>query len=197
MEKIINKYLPQVLLIVFSVVLGMYLNQKMLERADYNKANQLLSIIESEIKLNQKIVQDWQPYHNDIWSKLDSLKDDDTFIKEFQKDKNALYKLLTRGTLMNEMPSNSAWEITKLNPVVSEISYDKMNILAKTYAQQEGTFNPINDIITILNTPFMNSPKDGKENLNLLSNLTREMVSREIQLLHYYKEAIKILAVEN
>ena len=193
MKKIINVYLPQVLLIVFSVVLGMYLNQKMIERSDRYKANQLLFLIESEVKRNYNLVQDWQPYHEEFRVKIDSVSNDPVFIKEYQKDRSVIFKFATRGTLMADFPLSSAWEITKLNPVVSEISYDKMNVLAKTYSQQKSTFEPAYDMMKIFNAPVMNTPKEAKESLDLLSNLLSEMVGREKQLLQYYQETITVL----
>jgi len=197
LKKIIEVYLPQVFLIVFSVVLGMYLNQKMLERNDRKKADKLLSMVEAEVKSNQRILKDWYPYHQRMYQKLDSLKDDSNFIKDFQKDKNVLFeKLLTRGSFMKESLSDASWEVTKLNPVVSEISFDKMNILTKVYNQQKGTFEPMHKMFDLLSKPFINTPKNAKENLNLISGFVRELAAREAQLLYYYKKADELLEGE-
>jgi len=194
MKKLLNEYIPQVLLIVFSVVLGLFLNQKMVDYNDQKKADQLLSMIESEIKSNQEIVADYYPYHAGIYEKLDSLKNDEAFLKEFYKDRFVLFnQLLTRSTFMGQSLSRSAWETMKLNPLVSEISFDKLRTLTETYVQQKGTYSPFDKLDKLINTPFLNAPENAKENLQLMSISMRELVAREKQLLDYYKITLEEL----
>ena len=193
LKKFIEVYLPQVVLIVFSVVLGLYLNQKMVERNDRIKANQLLLMVKAEIKSNQKILENWYPYHKQIYQELDSLKNDPEFIKEFQEDKDVLKKSWTRRTFMGEIMSDASWEVAKLNPVVSEISFDKMNFLTKLYLQQSLTFTPMLDMFEIFNQPFINTPKNAKENLNLINGYMKELVARESELAYYFEAAKEML----
>jgi len=193
MKKVIEVYIPQLLLIVFSVVLGLYLNQKMLERNNKKKAEQLLSMVRSEINTNQKILEEWYPYHRKVVIKLDSVKNDPKFIKAFEQDKNALFQLLfSRPSFMGETPTDAAWEVTKLNSVVSEIDFKKMSLLTKAYHQQQMTFQPVlPKLMDFFQKPFLNSPENAEENLNALSSMLNELVAREDELLFRYRNVIE------
>ena len=114
----ILKNLKQVLLIVFSVVLGIFLSERIEERKNKEAATLLLSKIKSEVNKNKEILEDWLPYHKMILKRLDSLKEDEAFMKRFIDDELILYKeVLTRGTLMGESLSNDAWDIAKSHPL--------------------------------------------------------------------------------
>lgn len=189
----IKTFFPQVLLIVFSVVLGLFLSNQIEKRAERKRADLIVENIKEEIEMNLKNLENWAPYHNKIRSSLDSLRGELTFIKEFESNAASLLKLATRGTLWGGEIYDSAWETAKLSPAISEVDYKDLSLISKVYRQQHGTFDPIGDISEILNSPFINSPERSEETLRLISRHLRELNGRETQLKKYYEQALENL----
>ena len=194
----IKEYIMQCLLIVFSVVLGLYLSERIEERKTRQESEELLTTIKAEVKDNMGLLEKWAPYHQDIYKNLDSLKENEAFIAAFINDKSILFeKLLTRGTLMGRSPANDAWDIAKSHPLIMNIEHEQLIILSKVYKQQKGTFEPMYKMGDIFNSKDVNKEQDAKLNLELLSDHFHELVAREIELIRYYKIAAEILDLKN
>ena len=194
MEKSIIKYTTQLFLIVFSVVLGIFVSERIEEQKNKRQAERLLSKITSEVNDNRKLLAYWAPYHRDIANTLDSLSNDELFVDAFVNDKSALFEaILTRGTFMDRTPGSDAWDIAKSHPIIVNFDYDELLILSKIYNQQRVTFEPAEKISEIFFAPDFNAKEKAKSNLQILSNLMREIVGREIRLIAYYTEAEEIL----
>jgi len=192
MKDSIPKYLGQVVLIVFSVVLGLYLSEKIEDRKNVRNAQELFSKIDSELKTNKQLLDNWVPYHKEIIDRLDILSNDNRFIETFIIDKSEIYEAFTRGTIMSEMPSSDAWDIAKAHPLMVNIDYDKLLILSKVYNQQEFTYESIPEIIDLMISPSFNSKDRAEQNVQLFRDKLQEVYGREIQLLNYYNEAVKL-----
>ena len=194
----IKQNLTQVILIVFSVVLGLYLSERIEERKNIQESNNLLAKIKSEVNENINLMEDWGLYHQEIYENLDSLSTNQEFIEEFIKDKSIFFeKLFTRGTFMARMPSNDAWEIAKSHPLIVNIDYDKILILSKIYNQQKSTFEPMNGIFELINSKDINTKNDAKSNLASIAERLHELVAREKQLLYYYNNGREILDLQD
>ncbi len=63
MKKSILENIKQILLIVFSVVLGIFLSERIEERKNKDEAALLLSKIKSEVTKNKQLLEYWVPYH--------------------------------------------------------------------------------------------------------------------------------------
>ena len=190
----IKQNLTQVVLIVFSVVLGLYLSERIEERKRKQASDNLLVKIKSEVNENINLVEDWALYHQEIYENLDSLSTDEIFIEEFIKNKSIFFeKLMTRGTFMGRKPANDAWDIAKSHPLIVNFDYDKLVILSKIYDQQEVTFEPMLDMFEILGSKDVNTEKNAKLNLQSISENMFELVAREKQLMFYYNKGKGIL----
>jgi len=198
MKKLLKEYVPQVLLIVFSVVLGMYLNQRLVNKNEQKDANELLELVLNEIENNQKIMEEWYPYHDSIKVNFDTLKDDDDFIKAFIKDKDTLFNtLFTRGSLMQQMPSNSAWQIAKSNPLISNIDYIDMQLLADVYNVQEFMLEPA--FIKLMDLHYsagVNRPEIAKENIHIMFFYMNETVGRETYYMQLVDSALTKIGID-
>jgi len=198
MEKPIAKNITQLFLIVFSVVLGIFLSERIEEQKNKNEAAKLLSKVTSEVIENKKLVENWAPYHAQIARRLGSLSNDDLFVEQFINDKTVLYKeVLTEGTFMTRMPSSDAWDIAKSHPLIVNLDYDELLILSKIYNQQKSTFEPTDKISEIFFSSDFNSKETAKSNLQSFNNLMQEVASREMTLIDYYKEAEGIFNLQN
>lgn len=190
----IKENITQVVLIVFSVVLGLYLSERIEERKTKRESENLLARVKSEVNNNIKLVEDWALYHQEIHKNLDSLSQDDEFIEEFIKDEAIFFeKLMTRGTFMGRQPASDAWDIAKAHPLIVNMDYDKILILSKIYNQQKSTFTPMLKMFDILNSTNVNIKKDAKSNLESISKNMHELVAREKQLMYYYNKSKEIL----
>lgn len=198
MKKSIMQSVRQLTLIAFSVVLGIFLSERIEEQKNKRQALKLLSKITSEVNDNKNLLEYWNPYHEDIANSLDSLHNDERFVENFINDKSVLFKeVLTEGTFMRRMPSSDAWDIAKAHPLIVNFDYDELLILSKIYKQQEVTFEPTEKISEIFFSADFNAREHAALNLTNLNNLMQEVVGRERNLLGYYNEAAEILDLQN
>lgn len=194
MNSTIKGNITQFVLIVFSVVLGLYLSERIEDRKTRQESKQLLTTIESEVKDNIRLLKKWSPYHLEVYKNLDSLSNNEEFIQEFVNDKTILFsKLFTRGTFMGRLPASDAWDIAKSHPRIVNIDYDKLVKLSRIYNQQEVSFEPGMEMIELFKSKHVNTKKDAKSNLKLMSNCMRELVALEEQLMYYYNKAEETL----
>ncbi len=193
MKNSLIQHLTQILLIVFSVVLGLYLSERIEERKNNNEAKKLLSTVLSEVRDNHQILEDWAPYHRQIATRLGSLSNDQEFINSFIEDRTVLYdKIFTEGTFMSTMPTDDAWDIAKSHPLIVNLDYHELLILSKIYNQQKSTFEPTEKISDLFFSPDFNAADQAQDNLLTFNNRMQEVASREQQLLEYFAEAQRI-----
>jgi len=197
MKESILKNITQVVLIVFSVVLGLYLSERIEDRKNEKEATKLLSKIKLELNENKKLLDYWVPYHGEMVKNLDSISTNEIFIKNFIEDHSALYKIFTRGTIMSDTPANDAWDIAKSHPLIVNFEYDELLILSKIYKQQETTYQSFPKMIELLISPDLNKRENARSNLQLFKNQLQDIASRELQLLNYYNQAEVILQYQN
>jgi len=197
MKETVLKNITQVILIVFSVVLGLYLSERIEESKKEREATQLLSKIKSELNENKKLLDSWVPYHGEMVKSLDSLSHSEIFIEDFIKERSVLYSVFTRGTIMSDMPANDTWDIAKSHPLIVNFEYDELLILSKIYKQQETTYESFPKMIELLLSPDLNAKEHARSNMLLFKNQLQDIASRELQLLDYYNQAEPILKYQH
>lgn len=188
----ILKYLGQVFLIVFSVVFGLYLSERIEDNKNEKNAQELFSKINLELNANKQLLDYWVPYHKEIVHKLDSLSGDKNFTEAFINDKTVIYQAFSRGTIMSDMPSNDAWDIAKSHPLIVNMDYDKLFVLSKIYNQQKFTYESIPELINLMVSTEFNSREKANQNLQLFRDKLMEIYGRELQLVNYYEQAEKL-----
>jgi hypothetical protein len=171
----IKQLITQFVLIVFSVVLGLYLSERIEEGKKRQESGELLRTIKSEVIDNLRLLEDWVPYHQAINKNLDRIL----------------------SPFMSRRPASDAWDIAKSHPLIVNIDYDQWVILSRIYNQQETTFEPATEMIKLFESKNVNIGKDAKLNLELMANQIHELVAREEQLMYYYRKAEKILDLKN
>jgi len=196
MKKEIKEYIVQVILILFSVVLGLYLNKKIEDRNERKEAEKLFSLIKQDLADNRLLLLDWQPYHKEISENLRDSIGSATFIDAFVDNRHSIARLMTRGTFMERTPSYDAWEMAKSNPILMNIGYDKMFLLSKIYNQQLDTFDPVKEIYKLYNSTGFNTSEHAKENLQILQTHLQELEGRESLLIQYYDQAFEEFQLE-
>ncbi len=197
MNETITKNITQICLIVFSVVLGLYLSERIEDNKNKKEAKKLMSKIKSELNNNIKLLDEWVPYHRDIVKKLDSLAKDENFVADFIADKSILYSAFSKNTIMGEWLSNDAWEIAKSHPLIVNFDYDELFVLSRVYKQQNSAFESFPNLVEILLSPDLNSKAHARTNLVLIKDRLDDISMRELQLISYYKEAENILKYQS
>lgn len=197
MNETITKNITQICLIVFSVVLGLYLSERIEDNKNKKEAKKLMSKIKSELNNNIKLLDEWVPYHRDIVKKLDSLAKDENFVADFIADKSILYSAFSKNTIMGESLSNDAWEIAKSHPLIVNFDYDELFVLSRVYKQQNSAFESFPNLVEILLSPDLNSKAHARTNLVLIKDRLDDISMRELQLISYYKEAENILKYQS
>jgi len=197
MKESILKNISQIILIVFSVVLGLYLSERIEDRKNEQEAAKLLSKIKAELRENKKLLDYWVPYHGEMVKHIDSLSNNELFIERFINDKSTLYEVFTRGTIMSESPSNEAWDIAKSHPLIVNFEYDELLVLSRIYRQQKTTYESLPKMIELLVAPDINARENAKLNLQLFKNRLEDITSREVTLVNYYNQGETILNFEN
>ncbi|MEM1220785.1 MAG: hypothetical protein AAGH79_17825 [Bacteroidota bacterium] len=189
-----QQIITQFILIVFSVVLGLYLSERIEDQKNKKDSEKLLTTIKAEVQDNAKLMEYYLPYHAEIEVKMDSLAQVPEFVEAFIDDKYILFEaILTRGNFMARRPANDAWDIAKSHPLVVNVDYDKWVALSRIYNQQELTFQPAVDMIGLMESRDVNAPAEAAANLELMAQKMREFVSREKQLVYYYRSAQEVL----
>ena len=195
-NNIISKHFAQVVLIVFSVVLGLYLSERIEDQKNKRESANLLDIIKSEVNDNRKLMEEWSPYHQAMPRKLDSLSRNEDFVAAFAEDKTVLFgSLFTRSTFMPRLPSSDAWDIGKSHPLIVNIDYDKLLILSKIYNQQPVVFESMYKIFEVLEPIMTPSGEEAVSDLVAVQGRLQEYAAREAQLMEYYEEAIEALGL--
>ena len=197
MKNSVIEKITQLFLIVFSVVLGLYLSERIEDRKNEKEAAKLLSKIKSELNDNKKLLDIWVPYHMEVARNLDSLVNSEKFVENFINDRSTLYGVFTKGTILSDMPSNDAWDIAKSHPLIVNFEYDELLILSKIYNQQKFTFEPVPKLVELILTLDFNSKENAKSNLDLFKNKLRDIANRELQLINYYKDGESILKFQD
>jgi len=194
----IKATLAQFLLIVFSVVLGLYLSGIIEERQKKQESAALLSVIKAEVAENIRLFDYWAPYHREVALSLDSLSRDAAFVERFIGDRTILFPTLLaeRGTFMGRTPASDAWDIAKSHPLTVNIDYEKLIALSRVYNQQQSTLEPMFDAFNVYNSSTVNAEGEAAANLRLMAERLRELVMREEQLMVYYAHADTILGLQ-
>ncbi len=198
MKNSIVQLFIQLCLIVFSVVLGIYLSERIEERKNDKAAEELLSKVKSEINENRTIIEEWSPYHAEMARMVDSLVKEERFINAFIKDKSIFYStVVSKGTFMSRFPSSDAWDIAKAHPLIVNFDYDQVLMLSKIYNQQKSTFEPAQEISKIVFAPDFNAKEKAVPNLQEFHMNLREIASREFTLIEYLNEAETVLDLKS
>ncbi|MEM6645611.1 MAG: hypothetical protein AAF730_05120 [Bacteroidota bacterium] len=193
----IKATLAQFLLIVFSVVLGLYLSGIIEERKKAQESAALLSVIEAEVAENISLFEYWAPYHREVAQNLDSLSRNAAFVERFVSDRTILLPtLFTRGTFMGRTPASDAWDIAKSHPLTVNIDYDKLIALSRVYNQQEVTLEPMFEAFNMYRSTTVNAEGEAAANLKLMAEHLRELVALEDQLMYYYAQADTTLGLQ-
>lgn len=190
MKQKISEYLIQAVLILFSVVLALILNEYINNLKTKKELNLILQNIEEEISANKDIVEELIPYHEDVIKTIESALSDSIIMHGLKTPQGLnVVKIAPKG-IYKVLPNHTAWETAKMRDIISGIENETLQLLAKTYQQQESAFTPSQKIIEVISgREFLDTSK-SKENLILIYQQFKELRSRELLLNEYYTDLL-------
>ena len=195
----INKYISESLMIVFSVLFALFINQLAQNYAKHKDKKIAQNNIVEELKNNEKIVKDWVKNHQKILNNLKDLTEDKNDSLKNLLVKNKFFELgMLNGnnSLTKEFPVSTAWETTKSTGIISEFEFEKIQVLTETYTQQNlilmQTFQKINDeyFSNLQHQPLSNYENHIDQKSLQYFYLFRELVGQEKFLLDYYENIL-------
>lgn len=197
MKSKIGEYLIQVLLIVFSVVLALALTEYINSLKTKKELNLMLKNIEEELRTNREIVEELIPYHENVLIKLKTSYSEPQKLDSIKASDDINFFNFAPKGIQQKLINKTAWETAKLSGLIHEIKNERLQLLAKTYEQQEITFTPSDKIQEIVaSRDFLDNSK-AKENLILLYWQFNELIGRESALKRHYDKVLKELEDEN
>ena len=141
MKSIFNKkYILDGLLIVFSVLFALFINNLAETVKKNNKKEIAIDNIRKELIGNVKILEAWNTYHVEVRNTIKNIiEGKNKPLKEALLKRNFLdLGLLTNGkNLINSTISKTAWDTAKATGIISEFDFTTTQKLTEVYALHE------------------------------------------------------------
>ena len=131
-----KEYAGEGLLILFSVFLGLFLNEWVSRLNDHTHTNELVQTLITELKSNKQIAREQYDYDTQVLATIDSALHNPSIQKEFLvNDEINLNRFAPLGILHLNL-SSTAWEVAKQQNIASRIDIAKTSLLTSCYADQ-------------------------------------------------------------
>ncbi|KAA3612642.1 MAG: hypothetical protein DWQ05_18505 [Calditrichaeota bacterium] len=179
-------------LIVFSVLLALGLNEFRSNYKENIQKKQALQKIINELQSNLEIVREWEPYHKEVFKNLQEAQKKYTAGKDiFTVERKDLQKLMPRGVVQS-LIDDTAWQALKASSIFARIDFENAVTLAKIYKLQAiGVESTINSILDVLTSRESLKKENSRETMILLTSGFGELVSQESFLIHYYEKTLQ------
>ena len=190
-------FLLQSILIVFSVILALFLNELRTNQKTQNETQLALGNVIKEIKDNYRSLEYVKGYHKRGMNRIDSI------IGEAQQSgtplSEPLFNLFRIALPNGILPPNtqrSAWNCMNSTGLLTELSYDQLYTLTRIYnLQAEGVETTWRSVANHLMSIETLDESKKQVNLQLLSMLFSELYQQEIYLMEKMEGALEKLGV--
>ncbi|MBS2214007.1 hypothetical protein KEM09_21540 [Carboxylicivirga mesophila] len=193
----LKKYIGEGLLIVFSVLFALFINQSFDDYRTHQKKTIAQESILKELRANQAILANWQVKHTAIKQRLTSVIEGqaDSLKSELQQyDYLNLGVLTNNEVLIDAFLTNTAWESARATGIITEFDFETIQQLTLVYDLQAIILD--RTTIQLLDYLFAAESNDITKLDRTLVQLQlrlRELTGQEISLSGLYKEAIEVL----
>jgi len=140
----IKKYLAESVLIVFSVLFALFINQQFDEYQTHKRKNEALESIRKELYRNQAIVSSWKDKHQAILVRIASVLDgeNDSLEQALLQEKHLDIGLLTnQESIIDAVLTSTAWEAANATGIISEFNFNTTQKLTHVYSMQDVMVN--------------------------------------------------------
>jgi hypothetical protein len=187
----ILKLIFESILIIFSVLLALFLNEYRGQLKENQQKELVIKIVKIELKSNLEILNEWRPYHEKVLNNLnEALNSNSTNSTLFTEKGVFTWSLMPNGVVQRVI-DNGSWQTLKSSSISSIIEFNTMFTLSQLYKQQaQGVESTLNRILKIISARESLEEKNQRSTIILLRNTFNEMVSQEIFLIKKYEQAL-------
>ena len=193
-KKSLIKYLIEALLIVFSVLLALLLNEYRENLKQKKVIRKNLQSIEEEMRSNLSVINDWIPYHQQVLINIERAIESDSIQNLLITDRGFdIFQIAPKGIFQNNM-SQTAWNVGQGNGIISSLDYETVYLLSKTYDLQENSVKrSIEEILRELFSKEAIQSSNVKETLILLYTKFKILGELEVSLKGSIETSLKQL----
>lgn len=190
-----KEYLGESLLIIFSVVLALFLSEKINKIHEEQETRQVLRQLRDELINNKKQEEEQYSYHLSVLKNIDSALNNPSFAQQFIHNGEIKLSILAPfGVLLHDM-NDVAWQIAKQNNVFAKIDLDTYSLLTDIYDNQQRITKTEDQVGNVLLSWESRKPENLRTALILVrDNYHAWAVDRAPLLLKKYADAIDRLS---
>lgn len=190
-----KKYLLESLLIVFSVLLALSLNELRAYWQEQKQTGELLANIKAELTTNKELAQFQQVYHQQVLNTIDSALAHQAFREKIFQGNDFNISLLTPEGIVARGPFNeSAWNMAKSNNILSRAELKLISQLTDIYFQQHMIATGFEELKALYVSRESQKPENGEQTLKLMRKIYRGYITgRTPSLVKSYDKVIKQL----
>ena len=189
----LGKYALEAVLIVFSVLLALFLDQALTERREQQAVDKLVEHVTEEISGNLGVVNKWLPYHESVIAKIDAHLASTELQKNLISDTGINYFVLMEDGVLQDFYSVSAWQLALQSEMFSKLDIDTTQKIAKGYYSQEYVDGTLQGLVDFTFSREAMDKEQLVHSLTLLRRLMQELVGQEYTLRRNYEEALSTL----
>ncbi len=187
----LTRYTLEAILIVFSVLLALYLDNVFEDRREARIIDELVSHITDEMNSNLAIVDEWLPYHRTVIDEIDRYLGSDELLQSLLTANGIDYGRLMERGLIQDFYSISSWQLAQQSEITSRIEFSTTYAISRAYLSQQNvnlTLERFSDFVFERQT---HDPDEVVTSLRILRNLLQELSGQQSVLQINYREALQ------
>jgi hypothetical protein len=190
-KKELTRYTLEAILIVFSVLLALFLDNVFEDRRESRTIDELVSHITDEMKNNLAVVDEWLPYHRAVIDEIDRHLASEELQQSLLTPDGIDYSRLMERGLIQDFYSTSSWQIAHQSEITSRIEFDLTYAISKAYLSQQNVDLTLGRFADFVFERQTHDPDQVVISLRILRNLLQELSGQEYVLQKSYREALQ------
>jgi hypothetical protein len=166
-----KEYLGESLLIIFSVLLALFLTERVNNLHEKKLAGEMVKNIIQELENNRKAIEETQTYDKLVLKNIDS----------FLTDKNAAMTIVTGSEfhlsmiapdgILYRYLNSDAWEVAKNNDIMSKLDLETLSVLVRVYEDQSRMEKVEDEVAKVIFDRSSRDPEQVRTTLVLIKDL--------------------------
>lgn len=194
-KKSLWKYAAEALLIVFSVVLALALNEWREHVKEQHQVEQIRERIEAELSQNIALANQLVSVQGRLLNHLDSLQQNRAMLRRLATPTGINFDVLAPEGFGKEMTYvGTAWRIACSNGLASHFSIEEQECLTKTNDQQNLIFDYFNQYINYLSSINMHQLREPANLAMVIRQKTWQLRGMETRLLYQLQTALATMS---
>ncbi|AHM61880.1 hypothetical protein D770_18140 [Flammeovirgaceae bacterium 311] len=182
------------MLIVFSVLLALALNEYRAASKEDERTRQSMVSIRQELLENKKIIQQWQQIHQEALTNIEAYRNRAAPQDSLVVNHRFQFEKIFEGTLIPNIVRSTAWETAKSTGILHNFDLQLANSLSDIYDMQRiGVANSADNLIALIFERPTHEQERVGQTLMLFQLTITELVGQESYLILAYDDVIKKL----